>query len=816
MPESTVGTAATEAPPGTPAETIATEAPPGPTVEAAATEAPFAAATETVAAEPPPSAAGPATTLQASPVNVAESATWLEVEVNGQEPGTALLLRDPDGHLWARAEDLQLWRLPLPRGEPRIDNGEAFYSLDALPGLKYQIDEATQAVAISAPAALFAETVIDQRASPLATPEPASPGGFFNYDVVTLRTANNDTGEARTTTTGLFEAGTFNRWGTGAVSFLRSDLPDGAKLVRLDAAWTADRPQARASLRIGDSISRAGSWGGALRFGGIQYSTDFTTQPGFVSSPLAGLRGEAVLPSTVDLYVNNTLRLRTSVPPGPFAINDLPLISGQGEARLVVRDIMGREQLISVPYYSSPALLRPGISSFSYEIGLARHNYGLASNDYGRSLAIGTHRLGFTDTFTGEAHAELLSDQQTIGLGGVWLARGIGLFSGALSGSRAARGTGELLQLGFERQWNALSLGASLRLATDKYVQVGMLPTETAPERVLQGFGSFRAPYRGSISFNYIQQNYRDRTPIRLLSAQASWPVSRTGFLSISALKPLGGTGGATVGINLIYALGLRTSVSAVASRQGARGQEQVQMQQNLPAGRGFGYRVAVGAASTDPREATLSYQNDVGTYELRAETVTSRSDVSAEAQGGIAMLDGERYLSRRLDQSFAVVHVADYQNVRVYADNHEIAKTDSRGRALVPRIRAYQRNPLRIEQADLPLDAEISTLEKDAVAARRSGVRVDFDVKPSAGALVALVLENGEPVPAGAVVRIVGSEAGFPVGLRGESYVTGLAELSRLLVSWAGQVCEVTVAFAATNDPLPTLGPYVCSGVPP
>jgi outer membrane usher protein len=483
-----------------------------------------------------------------------------------------------------------------------------------------------------------------------------------------------------------------------------------------------------------------------------------------------------------------------------------------------VRDVLGQQQLISVPYYASPSLLRPGLSSFSYEVGVARENYGLASNDYGRSLAVGTQRYGFSDTFTGELHAELLRDQQTIGVGGVWLARDFAVLNAAVGESHSARGKSPLLQLGIERESHTLSFGASARFTSEKYVQLGMLPSELAPVRVLQGFVSFPMPQRGSLGVNYIQQDYRDRTPVHLLSTQASWPVSHNGFLSFTALKPIRGGGsaggGAIIAVNLIFSLGSRTSIGASASRQSGSGQEQVQMQQNLPAGRGFGYRVAVGAGSADAWDATLNYQTDFGTYALHSVRVDNQSSQSAEAQGGIAMLDGEFFLSRKLDQSFAVVRVGDYSNVRIYADNQEVAVTDATGTALVPHIRAYERNPVSIEQADLPLDVEFGALQKDAVPYRRSGVLLDFEVKPSDGALLLLVRADGSPVPAGAVAQIAGIGEEFPVGLHGETYVTGLSKSSLVRVTGAGQDCETTAVFVPSADPVPKLGPYVCRGV--
>jgi outer membrane usher protein len=495
-------------------------------------------------------------------------------------------------------------------------------------------------------------------------------------------------------------------------------------------------------------------------------------------------------------------------------MRNLPLVSGQGDIQLVVRDVLGREQVVNVPYYSSPTLLRAGLNSFSYEVGAARNNYGLASNDYGPGLFAGTHRFGFTDEFTGEAHAEVLRDQQTVGAGGVWL-QGVGVLNAAVSGSRSAQGTGGLLQLGFARQAASLSFGGNARFATANYRQLGMLSTELAPMRQLQGFVSLPLGYRASLSMNYIQQDYRDRPSVHLLSANTGHSIGKA-FLSLYAFRPLRGAGSTTVGLNLTVALGTRTSFTASSIHNVSGIHEQDQIQQNLPLGRGFGYRVVAAPGSTDSVDAAATYQNDVGTYTLRAAEFNGRVAESAEVQGGVAFLGGSTHMSRRVDDSFALVQVGDYPNVRVYADNQEVGRTDSAGNVLVPRLRAYERNPVRIEQADLPLDAEIPAIEKDAVPYRRSGLLLDFSVKRSFGAVVSLVLESGAPVPPGAVAQLQGGDAEFPVGLRGETYVTGLSGKSHLHVSWAEQSCDIAVAFVAGADPLPRLGPYVCkSGQP-
>ena len=94
------------------------------------------------------------------------------------------------------------------------------------------------------------------------------------------------------------------------------------------------------------------------------------------------------------------------------------------------------------------------------------------------------------------------------------------------------------------------------------------------------------------------------------------------------------------------------------------------------------------------------------------------------------------------------------------------------------------------------------------------------FPVKRSRGALLTVVLENDEPLPAGAQVQIIGDNVVeneiFPTGVRGQVYLTGLATSNQLRATWGQQSCEFTLFFPETTDPLPQLGTYVCSGVKP
>ena len=754
----------------------------------------------------------PPAALAEDPAHDADE-VFMAVLINGQTQGTVVILRS-DGRLFAGAQDLRRWRLRLPNNAPLTHYGEDFFALDVLAGLSYKFDESSQALTVQAPPSLFDATRLKGTVTNFSAPTPASLGGFLNYDV------SANPAQGRTTTSGLLELGGFAGWGAGQTHILARDLGGHVNVIRLDTTWTLDQPMQLASLRFGDAISGTSSWGGAVRFGGVQWATNFSTQPGFTSFPLPGMSGEAALPSTVELYVDNALRMSREVPSGPFSVQDLPVRTGQGDARLVVRDILGREQVIIMPFYATPRLLQQGLQDYSYELGFVRRNFGTDSNNYGRALAVGTHRLGITEQFTGEIHGELLGHQQTLGLGGVLMLPAAGVLSGSFAASHSDRGVGGLLELGFQRQGRYFSFGAKTQLASQRFAKLGLQPEELAPRHISRVFVDLATSDHGSFTANYTEQAFRDRTGNRILTASYSRKVGSLGNLSASVTRLLSGDAKTNFYLNFSVSLGKRTNASISTSAQPGREQARLQVSRSVPAGSGMGYRLVAGAGDSDRRAVEVKLQNEVGTYTLLADQSLSQTAFRGSASGGVAFLGGSAFLSRRITDSFAVVQVPDYSGVGIYADNQLVARTDANGYALLPRLRPYQENTVRIEQADLPLDAQIDAVQLDAVPYFRSGLLLKFPVKRSRGALLTVVLDNGEPLPAGAQAQIIGDNVEenevFPTGMRGEVYLTGLAVSNRLRVTWLEQSCEFVLPFPESTDPLPHLGTYICTGVEP
>jgi outer membrane usher protein len=758
--------------------------------------APTDTATGTIVATPAPVPPPPAAVAAASQdTSDALTEAWFEVHVNGTPEDTVLVLQDASGHVLVRAADLERWRIHVT-GVAGVSHGtDDYLPLSAIAGLTYRIDPSHGTLLLDVTASRFAATRFTGISRAADQPTPSPPGAYVNYDIFGARGSHGSSHASA-----LVEAGVFGGWGTGSSTFLARHQSGDNRTLRLDTTWTHDRPEDMASLR----------------FGGVQWGTNFATQPGFITFPLPTLGGVAAEPSTVDFYVNNVLRLRRDVPSGPFTIQDLPIVTGQGDIRMVVRDLLGREQVVTQPFYASGGLLAPGLRDYSYELGFERENYGLASNDYGRLVAAATERRGFSDSFTGELHVEATRGQQTLGIGSTVLLGNAGVLTASVAGSHDAAGTGALVELGIQHQSRYVSYGARTQLTTDGFIQLGYLPTARPPRQTSSAFISTSVGRFGSLGLNYTHQDFRDQDDVELVGINYSRSVGWLGYLSLSALRFLGDDPAPLFSLNLTVPLGAADSASFSGQSRAGDSHGTVQYQHSLPVGTGVGYRLQAGLAASDPRQAELTLQNGVGTYSFGVASDPDGQAYRAGIRGGFALLRGKVFPSRHIDGSFAVVQVPGLADVRVYADNQQIGTTDRDGYALVPRLRPYQKNPIRIEQADLPMDAQIKGLQLDAVPYYHSALALTFPVERSRGAILVIKLDDGSDLPAGAEVTVNATTPAFPVGLRGEVYLTGLEETSRLHATWNGQSCDMTISFPDTADPLPRLGPVTCQGINP
>ncbi|HEY0339771.1 MAG TPA: fimbria/pilus outer membrane usher protein, partial [Steroidobacteraceae bacterium] len=563
---------------------------------------------------------------------------------------------------------------------------------------------------------------------------------------------------------------------------------------------------------------------------------DFTLAPSYITYPMPSISGSAALPSTVDVLLNDRRAATSNVQPGPFELTDVPIVTGAGQMQLVVRDLLGRETVVSQSYYVAPVLLASGLSDFSFEAGSLRENYGTRSDDYGSGFGAGTYRLGITDLLTAGARVEAQRDRGAAGVDIAMIVSDFAVIGLAMGYSVADGEHGGHYVASVQRTTRLGGVSLSIEHFDAGYSQFGETGTQTGsrdisttpgaaqwapitreprPKDQVAAQGGISIGTRTTVGMSLTEQTSWEGDRFSLLGVNLGMQLPGNVYLGVYSSKELSAGKTWSGGLTVTVPIGGRRTVAASSTRD-AGGQlvDTVQATQTVPSGPGWGWHVA---ASDDPTQRLLAgatYNGAYGQLTAEADAGSGADAVRLGANGSLEWMEGHVFASRRIDEgAFAVVHVGDVEGVPVSLSNQVIAVTDHHGIALVTGLLPYQANALTLDPEQLPLDVEIGGVRETVVPYARSGAFVNFPVKRSRNASVVLQQPGGAPVPAGARVTMTPGNQEFVVAKRGEVYLIDLAKDNRIDVRWKDGGCVLTIRM----PPLPTdseavrIGPLMC-----
>lgn len=734
----------------------------------------------------------------------------LDVTVNGEQSGTWPFV-ERQGQLHASREALDEWRLRVPAGtQPIVVRGVEYWPLSVIPGYAAKPNFSEQAVELTFTPDAFNATQVSTPRSARPKVSPVLPSAFVNYEINYNRAATS--GSDTTSDLGaLVEAGVSNDLGLLTSSFVGRNLTRTGTTdpgwTRLETTFTRNWPETHRTLRLGDSATRIGMWGRSVYYGGVQFGTNYALTPGFVTQPIPIVRGVSAAPSTVDLYVNGVLRQTTQVPAGPFAVDNTAVLTGGGEARLVVRDILGREVVITQPFFTSSNLLAHGLSDWTLDAGSVRRDLGLASASYGEGFGAATWRRGITDELTTELRTELSGSVRTAGLGVVAVLPGTVLGRAAVTTSRAEdAGSGRQWLLGVERQWLTTVIQAQVQGASIGFRSLGQTRQDQV-NRLQAGLNvSHTAAGFGTVSFAAVRSSFWSRDPLTTVSVNYTRRLFSQSSLTASWSRASGSGQGSAVGLSVLIPLESNRQVAAYAQRRGDLHDAYATATRTASFDNQWGWRVLGGELNSQAHaEGGLYYQGRRGNLYAEVSGGSRQASLRTGGSGAFVLAGGNLFSTRRIEQSYALVEVRDYPDVGVGIGSNMVTSTDANGLAVLVNLSPYVANQVRLNPQDLPVSAEIDSIEDIVVPALRSAVKLRFPVRGGQAALLRILLDDGEPAPAGAVVRIDGDTKEFWVARRGEAYVTGITAATRLDLEWKGQHCPLQVTLpAASRDSIP------------
>jgi outer membrane usher protein FimD/PapC len=747
------------------------------------------------------------------------------VSVNQQKRGELTLYRDAGGDYYARPADLRTLGLAdsgVAGRRVEID-GEAFVSLRSLGALGFVFDEPRLTLEVTFPTPRLERHVYDlapRRAEKAF--EPREQAAFVNYR---LSASDERGGEPA-------RLGLANELAVRSGNFL---LRNEAALVyeagathslRYATQLVYDRREDQQRAILGDQTAASGELGSTLAIGGAGFSKLYQMTPYFIRQPLAGYAGTVSTPSQVEVRLGGVPVFREQVAPGPWEVKNLQSLVGTRDVEVVVRDALGREQVVGFPYYFADQSLRAGLHEYSYSIGALHENIGVANADYGAGVFSAFHRYGLSDHVTLGLRGEGASSLWNFGPTALYRNDRLGALSASYAWSgREGRG-GSAASLGHVYQAGYFGWHANARRYSDTYATVQDL---IAPTNLRAEYGagvSFSGPSWGSVYLDYSVTQRRESTglpdtTVASLGYTRSFSPGSSLFVTLTRTQELRDNTQLFVGV--LIALDRKTTLHLNTRSQSERPESYgAQIAQAVPPGEGLGYRLGYdGTASGDAANlnAYLQYNTRAASYVFDsglARTADTRSGRAEIAMAGAAAYAGGRWgATRQIEDSFVAVQLAaPLEGVRVYSNNQEIGRTDREGRLLVPRVGSFYETQITIEEKDVPLDYTISELRRVVAPPYRSGSLLAFDVRRLHAVEGVIRVRRGDATAlaanAGFTLERDGRAEEYDTGRDGRYYIEDLSTGSyEAVLHVDGRDCRFTLRVPASDAAL-TLLPEV------
>jgi len=734
----------------------------------------------------------------------------VEVSLNGEARGTVLVLQRGAEFLIG-AEDARLWRLRRPDTQVVDFRGQAFYPLSALGLSVLRLDPVQQQLDLRAEPSAFEDSTEHLNAIEFRL-TPAAWGGFATYDFLGTRV------DGQSALDGAFTASAFGPYGSLSYQFVERNLwstnDAERESVRIATTFRRDWAEALMSLEAGDTLSRPGAFGRALRFGGIAVGTNFALRPGFIRQPLPDLSGETSLPSTVEVFVQNQLRSVTQVPAGRFTLDNVPVILGAGDARVVVRDALGREQVITSSFYVAGGLLRQGLSEWFVGAGKLREDFG-DDTSYGQNYANGLIRYGLTNSVTVEARAEYESDRTRV-LGGAIDVGGRWGEVEATGGMADVQGVGArwLWGLGYRYVTLDYNIGVRWVEAQRGFRQPGETFEDPTPARAVTAIAGAQLTSRWSAGVGWIEVERQRGWVTRSANASATYSLQHGASLLFGYNRVSEGGMTRQIGsVILSMSLGPQTAASA-GFDFGSERRQFASVQRALPFDEGWGYRAGVNHFSNRTRvDAGAALNLPVAT--IAAEVVDEaglRPAGRVGLAGSLAVIEDKMFAARPINDSFALVRIPGVPDAPIYLNNQFVGLTDNEGRLVLPRMSAYVPNQVSVDVDALPPDAEITRDRETVVPPYRSGVVVGPAVRRTASALVKVVDPNGRIIGAGSSVSVEPDGSATSIAQGGAFFVRAQPGPKRATITERGERCVIEFEVKPADvGAYRTLGPFTC-----
>lgn len=730
----------------------------------------------------------------------------VDVRLNGVRLEEVVSLSRNGAEIEATPEALKA--IGLAFDASAIDQVRGTVRLNSLPGVRANLEAATQTLDLQAAPDRLASNRLSAPHPDVPLPDTSAWGALLNYNFYGLASRG-----AAPLASLVTETRVFGPLGllSNSLELTRGSRP-GANLRRLETSYVHDDYATARRLVVGDFVSAGPGWATPFRAGGVSFSTDFSLRPDMVTQPIPRITGAAAVPSTVDLYVDGVRRFTTRAPAGPFVVDAPPTVNGRGVLTTVITDVLGRQTVQALEFYGANQLLAPGVTGFAADAGALRLNYSAVDDHYGKGFATFAVRRGLTKDLTLDLQASATKSAGSVGLGVAGKLRESALFEAAFRVSDRSGARGEQVYATVHRETDGYAAFATLKLSSRDYWELGQ-PSGLAGARSEASVGaSVRNVAGGSLGANFSELKW-DRQRYRALGANWSRNVGPAyvfinGFTSFDKARATA----VSIGFTASFGAG-RPSVAAGATTRDGNVRLQASVAQTSQEAEGWSWRLSgesqPGSQGASRLEGEARRSTRVGEFGLGLSEAQGRSAGQVYGSGSLVLIGGRLRAAAHIGDAFALIETGA-PNIGVAIENRTAGRTDPNGSLLVTQINSRAATRVAIEAETVSLDEAIAVQERFVRPPRGGAAIVRLPVHKGRSAVVRLVARDGRPIPPGLSVRLNDLDAGV-TGFDGEAFLTGLEAMNRLEIFDQSGSCRLEMPYVPPPSGVAKIGPLVC-----
>lgn len=599
-------------------------------------------------------------------------------------------------------------------------------------------------------------------------------------------------------------------------SFTRTGA--GTQRQTISSHLQRDVPGWNSQLLLGQG-NTGGELFDSVGFTGLRLATDERMLPDSLRGYAPVVRGIAESTAVVTIRQNGSIIHESTVPPGPFAIDDLYPTSFGGDLEVSVTEADGRVQRFVANFSAVPQALRVGASRYSFTAGELRDN-GAASASASLRFAEGTYARGLSNRFTVLGGVQLGEDYRAVLAGGA-ITTPIGAIGADITRSRARLPgrtlAGSSLRLNYQRY--VARTGTHFGLAAYRYSTRGFLSLGDLARANADHWGDVgRARQRYQLN---ITQRLSQRTSLYLSGGHVAYwgrNAARNDFqlgvqssrgtvnYGISALRYQLPHGGQDTRYALTLSMPLGRSRNAPrASAQLGRGGDGTQSQLGISGSRGETAALSYSVSASQARGASYyggyaAWQG--GNVHLNA-AYTHGNDYRSLALGAAGSVVLHRHgvtFGAPVGDGFALIAAPGAQGARVGGSS--TLRVGHSGYTVLPHVSPYRWNVIDLDPSGLPIEVELLQTSLRVAPTAGGIVSVPFDVRRDRTLFIDAAYPDGSALPFAAPVTTADGQPKGAVGQGGVIQLRGAQDRGELIVNpGAENQCRIAYTLPTAKD---------------